>query len=231
MELVSPSDFAPGVLLSPNPDSIGHALNSSSKIGLSYIVRVSLKDGAGDSFNDIGHCEALRVGVLKVEWKPVSVYLPQKDNSPCPKIVHGPLALDNIDAIRFLGPLCKIERVPFDAGLVSCRHTANVALLFEVKYWIKNNTPFYQKLSVSMSDPEPSDQEFESIPPDGILVSGLVNGDIALAPHETTTLGYSALAIKAGKASLPLLSVSSNRYQSWVIKDGHPNPRQLYVLP
>jgi hypothetical protein len=130
-----------------------------------------------------------------------------------------------------LGPFCKIDTVPFDAGIISFRETAKVSSPFEVRYWIKNNTPLFQNLSVSMSEAESSLDESGTTPYDGILVSGFVNGDIVLAPHEVTEIGYSALAIKSGKTPLPVIAVSSSRYQSWVIKDSHPNPRHIYVLP
>lgn len=220
LELLSTSGKPPDEILGVYSGSGKRLVNSTCKVGFVYTIRARLKKGVQNASPNLG--------VLNINWTPMSMYLTQEGKPTT--LVHGPLALDSLEAMRFMGPMCKIESVPFDAGIFPFQDTAKVSSPFEVKYWVKNNTPLFQKLSVSMLDAESSGEVSSIVPPDGILVSGLVTGDIVLAPHEMTSLGYSALAIKPGKALLPMLKVSSARYQSWVIKDRNP-PRQLYVLP
>jgi len=64
----------------------------------------------------------------------------------------------------------------------------------------------------------------------GILVSGLVAGDLQLGPYKSKTLAYSALVMKAGKVPMPVLNVISSRYQSWIIHDAE-NLQFCYALP
>lgn len=220
MELLSTSGKPLDELLGVYSISGKRLVNSTCKVGFVYAIRAILKKGVQNASPNLG--------VLNIKWTPMSMYLTQ-DGKPT-ALVHGPLALDSLEAMKFMGPVCKIESVPFDAGIFPFQDTAKVASPFEVKYWVKNNTSLFQKLSVSMLDAESSGEVSGIVPSDRMLVSGLVTGDIVLAPHEMTSLGYSALATKPGKALLPMLKVSSARYQSWVIKDRNP-PRQLYVLP
>jgi hypothetical protein len=77
-----------------------------------------------------------------------------------------------------------------------------------------------------MSDQASTDDRAE-----GILVSGLVHGELHLAPFETQTLCYTALATRAGKTIMPALSVSSERYRTWVVKDDPAFIQVVFVLP
>uniref|UniRef100_A0A7S0ADA9 Uncharacterized protein n=1 Tax=Minutocellus polymorphus TaxID=265543 RepID=A0A7S0ADA9_9STRA len=103
-----------------------------------------------------------------------------------------------------------------------------VAVPFDVKYCIKNQTPYHQKLNLSMSEAHPGDNLDAS---DTVLVSGFVNGEVQLGPSESRLLCYSALAMRAGKTPMPALNISSQRYRSWVINDGQEKPRYFYVMP
>jgi hypothetical protein len=88
----------------------------------------------------------------------------------------------------------------------------------------------HQKLSVLMGDKSSGDGSRSSMS-EGILVSGLVTGDIHLAPFESQTLFYTAFATKAGKTTMPALSISCDRYETWVIKDEPESSRVVFVMP
>jgi hypothetical protein len=79
-----------------------------------------------------------------------------------------------------------------------------------------------------MSDKFMSDQSDEwerSNVSEGFLVSGQDNGDIIVSPFESQTLSYTALAMKAGKTNMSALSISSDRYKMWLVKDKHEDGR------
>jgi hypothetical protein len=99
-----------------------------------------------------------------------------------------------------------------------------------MSYRISNKTGMHQKLSVVMSN-QSSDDGSRSSLSEGIIVSGLVHGDVHLAPFESQTLCYTALATKVGKTTMPALLISCDRYKTWVIKDEPEGNRVVYVMP
>jgi hypothetical protein len=99
-----------------------------------------------------------------------------------------------------------------------------------MSYRISNKTGMHQKLSVLMSDQSSGDGSRRSLS-EGILVSGLVHGAVHLAPFESQTLFYTGLATKAGKTTLPALSISCDRYKTWAIKDEPESSRVVFVMP
>lgn len=222
LSLVSREGAAGGTLYSKRAGGISHMLQRGSRLGVTYNVLTTLNPSTPISQRS-DECDHVRtsLGVIAVDWAPIklpSVY----DN------VHGPLPLLNPSTIKFLGPSCYIEKAPFEAKLMSFPASPKVAVPFEVKYCIKNQTPYHQKLSLFMSEAPPGDSVDVS---DTVLVSGFVNGEVQLAPSESRVLCYSALAMRAGKTPMPALSVSSLRYKSWVINDGQDKPRHFFVLP
>jgi hypothetical protein len=106
-------------------------------------------------------------------------------------------------------------------------HSAlRVAVPFHVTYHIKNKTSLYQKLKVVLNDADPANIEAR-----GFLITGLVNGEIALGPFESHTLSYTVLATRAGKIGMPEVGVSSNRYKTWVIHEAPSTRRTLFISP
>jgi hypothetical protein len=155
---------------------------------------------------------------------------------------HGPLPSEDTLSVQFGGPTCLLERSPFEAILVEFPSSPRVNIPFDIMYCIANKTSVHQKLTVSMSDVGVVDQEAGSdvntgvsidTNDGGVLVSGMVSGELHLAPFESRTLDYTALATRAGKIPVPALLVSSVRHRSWVIRDARTqsDERYFFVLP
>lgn len=176
-----------------------------------------------------------RLGVIWVDWYPVSIALPEgmeEDvGSDMERLnAHGPLRLSEPSTLKFRGPPCYIEDAPFETVLESLPPSPRVATPFEMSYRISNKTGMQQKLSILMSDQSTDERERGHIS-EGVLVSGLINGSITLAPFESQTLSYTALATKAGKTTMPALAISSDRYKTWLVKDRQEGSREIFVLP
>ena len=101
-----------------------------------------------------------------------------------------------------------------------------VSVPFEVNYTITNDTETHQRLAVALDGQPGSGQKSQDI-----LVCGLLGGDLRLAPAETKLLSYTAIATRPGMTTLPLVSVSSVRYSSWVVREGGENARALCIMP
>ena len=224
LSLVLSDGATDGVLYTKKDNDVGSALKASTKFGFTYNVRTELNTPRAPTNHSHGEeCEHVRtsLGGIAVDWLPIQ--LPPIDDN-----VHGPLSLASPSTIKFLGPSCYIERAPFKAKLMAFPASPKVAVPFEVKYCIKNQTSYHQKLTLSMSEAHPGDVLDAS---DTVLVSGFVNGEVQLAPSESRVLCYSALVMRAGKTPMPALNISSQRYRSWVINDGQEKPRYFYVMP
>lgn len=176
----------------------------------------------------------MRLGVIWADWQPVIIPLPENISHLGPEIErvgsHGPLRLSDPSTLKFRGPPCYIENAPFETVLESLPPSPRVATPFEMSYRIANKTGMQQKLTVLMRDHASDDRERSSVS-EGVLVSGLINGDIILGPFETQTLCYTALATKAGKTTMPALSISSDRYKTWLVKDQMEGSREIFVMP
>ena len=230
-----------GVIFSSNPKSASNILKPGSKFGLSYIVRTTAKKIPRNLFsNDEEKPPLLQttLGVLQINWKPTALSLPEgivveqemKEKFHLNEIgfVHGPLPSQTLSILQLRGPQCDVECTPFHAELSSFPPSPKVGIPFELEYCITNKTQLNQKLSVSMSETSAANGSQE--PSNGILVSGLITGDVQLGPMESKTLCYTGLAMRAGKTPMPALTVISSRYQSWVINDAK-YPRFCHVLP
>lgn len=206
-----------GVLYSPNERQPFQKLTKGSKYGIVYSVKADMLNGyKKGSVSD-------HLGVICVEWSPMTLALP-KEVTPTDSLkAHGPLVLDRSATLKFRGPPCYIESAPFEAIMTMNPHSPHVAIPFEVSYRIVNKTILHQKLIVGVT--ERGDGEVETL-----LFSGVVSFEIGLSPLETQTLTFTAIATKAGRAALPAISVSCERYKTWVINDGPVN-RHLFVLP
>jgi hypothetical protein len=213
------------VLYKAGPSELSRVLSPSSKLSLAYTVQGYLKD----DYKKGGVTSSL--GAILVDWLPSTIHLPdevQKDSTGLDGIkAHGPLALETPSTMSFAGPLCYIESTPFEAKLQSVPSAPKVAVPFEVNYQIKNKTKVHQTLSVSMNESSAG----AAVQSDGLLISGMINGELYLAPDEEQCLSYTVLALRAGKAALPSLRVSSARYKSWVINDDRGCNRPLYIFP
>jgi uncharacterized protein (DUF58 family) len=95
---------------------------------------------------------------------------------------------------------------------------------FEVQYRIKNKTTIHQLLHFHL------DETTSATTDGGLIVSGLLDGELSLAPSEQQIISLTVLPTRPGELTFPGLQVSSERYNSWVI---HPGSRssQIFVLP
>jgi hypothetical protein len=213
------------VLYKAGLSELSRVLSPSSKISLAYSVQGNLKD----DYKKGGITSSL--GAILVDWLPSTIQLPdevQGDGAGLDGVTaHGPLALGTPSTMSFAGPTCYIESTPFEAKLQSVSSTPKVAVPFEVNYQIKNKTKMHQTLSVSMNNASAG----KDVPSDGLLISGMINGELSLAPDEEQLLSYTVLALRAGKAALPSLRVSSARYKTWVINEDRTGNRPLYIFP
>ena len=217
-----------------NTNTKWRALKAGTDLTTAFTLKVYLGESKSDKFiSKTSQYEVVRVslGTVKIDWCPDHL---EFNTSEAPgkerNLRHGPLKLDSHEPLVYIGPTVKVERVPFTAGLLTFSHSSKVAVPFEVKYWIRNNTQIPQALSVLLDDSMPS-QDANSPSQDNMLVSGMVNGEILLGPQERSTFGYSALALRAGITKLPSLKVSSSRYDAWVIRDGVDESREVFILP
>jgi len=218
----------PGVLFASKANDSTRILTDGSKFGLTYSVKPVIRE------QYIKGSISTRLGVIWVDWYPVSISLPEDLSHLGSDIeslgCHGPLRLSEPATLKFRGPPCYIENAPFETVLESLKSSPRVATPFEMSYRISNKTGMQQKLSVLMSDQSSDDRERSNVS-EGVLVSGLINGEITLAPYESQTLSYTALATKAGKTTMPALSISSDRYKTWLVKDQMDGSREIFVLP
>ena len=220
----------PGVLYTPSENDISRRLVERSKFGLTYTVEPRILDMKGSV--------SARLGIIWVDWFPMSMPLPGEfsesqngsDLAFGTLTSHGPLRMLEPSTLKFRGPPCYIENTPFETVLESLPPSPRVATPFVISYRISNKTGMHQKLTVMMGNQSSGGGSRSSVS-EGILVSGLVTGHIQLAPFESQTLFYTALATKAGKTTMPALSISCDRYETWVIKDEPEGSRVVFVMP
>ena len=202
-----------------------HILKAHCKFRTTFFVQPQLM-GCG-SKSGVLNCTT-NLGVLEVRWKPKGYSLPPtKALVTCHdpfKDCLGPLSMiQQIDSIKAYGPLCYIERAPFDASLSLIPTATKVATPFEVVYTITNQTIVPQELSVTLS---PQDTNSNVV-----LVSGLMTGPIYLGPKETSRLIYMILANSPGRMSLPCINVTSQRHGTWIIRSNPDNSPRVFVMP
>jgi hypothetical protein len=217
----------PGILYTPSENDTSRRLVEGSKFGLTYTIEPRILD------QYMKGSISARLGVIWVDWFPMPMPLPgdfSESQNGSDVTSHGPLRMLEPSTLKFRGPPCYIENAPFETVLESLPPSPRVATPFVMSYRISNKTGMHQKLSVLMDDQSSGDGSRSSVS-EGILVSGLVNGDIYLAPFESQTLFYTALATKAGKTTMPALSISCDRYETWVIKDEPESSRVVFVMP
>ena len=209
-----------GVLYKPSRDDPCRILSEGTKFSIGYTVQPLMKTDYKSS------SVSSTLGALLVGWLATALDLPDEAKGHSGTLgaitSHGPLALDDPSKIRFTGPPCSIERAPFEVTLQTMPSTVRVAVPFEVDYCIKNNTNLHQTMQIRM---------IKEGKLDGLLLSGLVNGEISLAPYEVQFHSYTVLAIRAGEICFPGLQVSSLRYKSWVINKETTPKNFIYVNP
>lgn len=196
-------------------------LAAGSSVGISYAVRATLQNPEENSLSTA-------LGSLLVDWLPSSLSLPDDhDSFNCNLLEgidgHGPLVLDSPATIQFRGPTCHISKVPFRAERMCLPPALSIGIPFEVSYSIFNDTQLNQTLHVVLGG-GPSFSE------NGLIITGLVAGDISIGPSEHRIISYTVLAVRPGEVLLPTLKVASERYKTWVI-DSDRIMNRIFVLP
>jgi hypothetical protein len=220
LSLDTNSESREAVLYQPEPNDPCHVLAPGTKLSVAYTVRPKLLSPLESS-----SVEAT-MGRILVDWRPCS---PPLSREACRNMDlfggvngHGPLRLSKSSTICFAGPLCRIERSPFDAKLLTLPTSPTVSKPFQISYQVTNKTSSHQLVSLAVDDPVRENSS--------LVFCGTTHGGLALGPSETQTLSYTILATRAGKAQLPSLKLYSNEYQTWVINED-PTQKVVYVMP
>jgi len=211
-------------LYTPEPGDPCRVLSIGSKLSIAYTVRPHITTAEPEAGS-----EGIKstFGTILVDWKPSSLPLPdgvrlESDVSSSGIRGHGPLRLQTPSTTRFSGPACVIESSPFEAIVQSTAAQPRMGTPFVVNYRVKNKTNVHQNVSVRVTGPTPHHN-------DGLVFSGTTNGELSLAPSEMKTISYTILATRVGTVRLPSLEVSSQRYQSWIIKE--PAGKEIVIFP
>lgn len=195
-----------------------------SKLSLSYSVSAVRDVESGSEL------QTIPLGVISVNWKPVSLLLPD-DLSPIDTSdefgsAHGPLVLPSVTPMIFYGPQCQVLPSPFTAKLLKCPSTPKVGAPFCISYQVTNRTAKTQTLILSLNDVQDGDTSTSSSLQ--LLGTGKIKEEMQMAPFEEKTFSFNLLAMIAGKVRRPPLTVSSGRHKTWVINEANSH---LFVMP
>lgn len=210
-------------------DDPSRVLACDTRLGISYTSTVELLN------DDEGQVESASspLGSILVDWKPSVLQLPSKVDADSDVFgafqAHGPLALAAPSTIRFTGPLCYIERAPFEVKQKQSIEPHTVGVPFAVQYSIANTTTLHQVLRFYFIE-DGGETNGLSLGNSGLLMSGCKCGFLWLGPMDEQCLSFTFVASRPGQATLPALQVSSDRYQNWVINDG-PKGVPVFVFP
>eukprot|EP00554_Chaetoceros_debilis_P011045 CAMPEP_0194109444 /NCGR_PEP_ID=MMETSP0150-20130528/8927_1 /TAXON_ID=122233 /ORGANISM="Chaetoceros debilis, Strain MM31A-1" /LENGTH=1586 /DNA_ID=CAMNT_0038798395 /DNA_START=209 /DNA_END=4966 /DNA_ORIENTATION=- len=210
------------ILYKPKTSSFWNKLTSGTKLKVAYTIKPQMKS---DETAESAQVTSTHLGAIAIHFIPIPLHNSNFEISGASKILsgyHGPLPIDELPSSKHKGPLLYVETTPFDACYEVVPPLPRVSCPFEVRYKITNKTYLHQKLKISMTEAEGT--------ANGMLVSGIINGELALGPMESTTISYSMLVTKIGKAVLPDLSVSSLRYNTWILR-GIRQDTSIYVMP
>lgn len=202
-------------------------LKQGSALSMSYSVLAQKDVESGKGYGSIS------LGVMSVDWKPVSLSLPE-GSSPITNpdefgSAHGPLQISNQPSMIFHGPQCTVLDSPFMAKLLRCPATPKVGTPFCISYLVTNRSAKRQAVVVHVNEERPGN----TVPPPApqLLGTGKLKEELELAPFEEKEFSYTFISMLAGKVLRPSLRVSSNRYKTWVVNETPLSPRYLFVLP
>lgn len=197
-----------------------------SKLSLSYSV-----SARGDIESGSDCKTTMPLGVISIQWKPLSLPLPDDVSTPADTTdefgpTHGPLALPNLAPVTFYGPQCQVLPSPFAARLLKCPSTPKVGAPFCVSYRVTNRTAKSQTLVLRLNEVQDGDAAGSP----HLLGTGKSKEEMQMAPFEEKVFSYSFLSMVSGKIRRPPLTVSSGRHQTWVINETLV-PSHLFVMP
>ena len=213
-----------GTIFQRKPNNPCQTLRTGSKMSFAWMTQVSM---------DVYYREeslTAPIGTVSIHWKPSPIVFSEEVsfvNKDSFAGSHGPLQLARPAVCQFSGPLCHIESAPFEVIPENLPDSIKVAAPFDVAYRIRNKTPIDQELAMKLQDsPSLLDESSE----DGLMIGGIVNKTTSLGPFESRSFSYTTVPMRAGKVHLPSISISSNRYKTWIIRESLER-RSIYVLP
>lgn len=190
-------------------------LGKGKKMGVMLTVDAHMKEG-----HKMGNIST-HMGVVCVDWAPKPLPVPPAAAEAVSVKDHGPLSLKELSTIKFRGPFCYMENAPFATSVSIEPSAPRVGTPFEVLYRVMNKTGLHQVLEVALQDTTATNSS--------VLIAGSVKGELRLSPQATQLLSYTAIATKAGKVMVPSVTISSNRYNTWLVNGTEPS--ELYVMP
>jgi len=229
-ELLLVNGSSNGTLFEPSSDEPARTIGKGKNIGIVYNLETRIRQGFRS-----GNAET-NLGIVCVDWSPTATSIPPEasdaiNNSVNPPIArvkfHGPLSLSAPSVMKFRGPHCYIETAPFSTKVQISPPSPKIGTPIEISISISNNTGANQTIALSVSEKDEDGKDHVS---DGVLFSGMMNGEVRLSPRESAKVVYTAVAWKVGRLSLPLISVSSLRYKTWIVK-GDDSPLDIFVTP
>jgi len=206
---------------SSSSNIIMHQPRLGTKLSLSYSVTLQKHAAASGNMAPLG--------TVSVDWTPASLALHTDLDSTDASalngnLVHGPLALEKMVPLTFQGPLCRIMDAPFSVKLSQRPSLPKVCSPFCIKYRVTNNTAKSQSLKLAMnSDADETAPQF--------LASGKMKEHLELAPFEERTLNFTLMSMLAGEILRPAMTLTSDRYQTWVVNETPTKSRYLFVMP
>jgi len=234
-------DDDPNVLFSPKPNDICHMLRHGSRFTIAYTARPQMTHPHHASNTTLSPPNtttawrtSARLGALTLKWIPLPLPLPSNTTLPpthgpdngCYGY-HGPLPVPNLHPILLDGPVCYVESTPFRASRRTIPSVPKVACPFEVRYRIGNRTEMHQKIRVAMNESGVGGDGASTASGigvaagggggSGVLVSGLIGGEMSLGPKEVKEFSYLMLFTTVGRSTIPTLHVSSIRYGTWIV--------------
>ena len=215
-----------GLILETVKKDPSRVLAEGTKFGVDYSVVATMNEGykRGSATKPLG--------VLCVDWQSVAFDAPDDAATVLPSghRQHGPLVLLDTPTATFLGPTCYVESSPFLASVSTVPSRPSARAAFQIRIDIANKTAVHQSLTLHVTDRNTSKKGSTGAPADSVFVSGFVGGQLKLSPREKKTVVLTAMALKAGKVVLPCVTVSSQRYKSWVINEMQED-RALFIEP
>jgi len=233
------TDDDPNILFSPKPNDICHMLRYGSKFNVSFTARpklISHHPNAGFSNATAIQYANARLGAIDLNWIPISFPIASditctshhRNDDGCRKY-HGPLPIPNLYPIRLNGPVCYVESTPFQASRRTIPPIPKVSTPFEVRYRITNKTEMHQKIRITMNEGGDDVMSAVTNGDSGVLVSGLIGGEMNLGPMEVKEFSYLMLFTTVGRSTMPTLHVSSIRYGTWIIHG--EREESIFVTP
>lgn len=222
-KLLSGKDEA-GLLYIADSHDPSRKLENGSKFSFAWMSQVNMKS------NYLKGSVSASLGMIEVVWAPTPMTLPEEVQTCSPLISiseHGPLILRQSSTCNLMGPPCYIENAPFETIVEALPDVIHVATPFDITYHIKNKTSRDQTLKVSLQN---SAQGLED-PIGSFLVAGPANVVVSLGPFEAHTLSYTTVPMRTGEISMPKISVSSDRYHTYLIQDPKGRNRTIFVMP